>query len=381
MARPYRLRLPGPTAVPERVRRALSEPVVNHRGPEFAAILREIDEGLKPILGTANPMLLYAASGTGMMEAALANTMGPGDRALFLCNGQFADRFAAVAEGLGVAIDRLEVEWGGSVDPAALAEKLAQADYRAVVAVHNASSTGAVADLKAIGAAVRETDALLIVDSVSGLGGIEMRQDDWGVDVLIGASQKALMCPPGLGLASVSEKAWRVIDDDAPRARFYWDFRRARESAADGQTTFTPAVSLCYGLREALRMIGEEGFDNALARHARLAGALQAGAAALGLPVFTTAPIRSNTVTVLRLPEGRAAGPLVRHLYECYGTVIAGARNKLRGTVIRFGTMGHLDDSDIVTDLMHLEGALDDLGWAAPRGAGVAAGWAALRAA
>ncbi len=378
MSQPYRLRLPGPTTVPERVRQGLAQPVVNHRGPEFGAVVREIESRLQPIMGTKNAVLLFAASGTGMMEASLANTMAPGDRALFICNGQFADRFAAIAEGLGLDADRLEVAWGDAVDFSELRVRLESAGYRAVIAIHNESSTGAVSDLEAIGAIVRDTPALLIVDSVSGLGGIAMQQDRWGVDILVSASQKALMCPPGLGLVSVSEKAWRIVDGDTPRARFYWDFRKARDNAVDGQTAFTPAVSLAYGLQEALHMIDEEGLSNVLARHESLATALQAGAAALGLPVFTRSPIRSNTVTVLQLPEGKDAGPIVRQLYENYGTVIAGARNKLRGTVIRFGTMGAVDEADIVTDLEHLESALADLGWDIERGAAVTAANEAL---
>jgi len=381
MDNPYRLRLPGPTTVPKRVRQALAQPVVNHRGPEFSAVVRDIETRLQPIMGTKNAVLLFAASGTGMMEASLANTMVPGDKALFICNGQFADRFAAIAEGLGLDADRLEVAWGDAVDPSKLKAQLTESDYRAVIAIHNESSTGAVSDLETIGAIVRDTPALLIVDSVSGLGGIEMKQDRWNVDILVSASQKALMCPPGLGLVSVSEKAWRIIQSDAPRARFYWDFRKARDNAVDGQTAFTPAVSLGFGLQEALHMIDEEGLGTVLERHERLAAALQAGAGALGLPVFTRSPIRSNTVTVLQLPVGKDAGPIVRHLYEKYGTVIAGARNKLGGTVIRFGTMGYIDETDIITDLMHLEGALDDLGWKTEPGAAVAAAKEALRAA
>ncbi|NKB60445.1 MAG: aminotransferase class V-fold PLP-dependent enzyme [Alphaproteobacteria bacterium] len=373
MPKPYRLRLPGPTTVPERVRNALAKPVVNHRGPEFGAVVKEIESHLRKIMGTANPVLLFAASGTGVMEASLANTLGTGDRALFLSNGQFAERFAAIAKGLNLQADSLEVPWGKSVNPALLAARLAETDYQAVIAIHNESSTGAVADLEAIGAVVRGTPAVLIVDSVSGLGGIDMQQDRWGVDILLSASQKALMCPPGLGLISVSEKAWKIIDGNAPRARFYWDFRKARDNAVDGQTAFTPAVSLGFGLCEALRMIDEEGLPNVLARHERLAAALQAGGAALGLPVFTKSPIRSNTVTVLQLPEGKDAGSIVRHLYENYGTVIAGARNKLDGTVIRFGTMGYVDDADIILDLMYLERTLLDLGWPVVKGAALAA--------
>lgn len=379
MNKPYRLRLPGPTTVPERVRNALAKPIFNHRGPEFGAIVKEIESRLQGIIGSTNAVLLFAASGTGMMEASLANTMGPGDKALFVANGQFADRFAAVASGIGLDADILDVPWGEAVEPAALSARLGQEDYRAVVVVHNESSTGAVADLAAIGSIVRDTPALLIVDSVSGLGGIEMQQDRWGVDVLVSASQKALMCPPGLGLASVSEKAWTVIDGPDPRARFYWDFRKARDNAADGQTAFTPAVSLGSGLCEALRMIDEEGLPNVLARHARLAAALQAGARALEFPIFPRSPIRSNTVTVLDVPEWGDGGAIVRHLHEQYGTVIAGARNKLRGKVIRFGTMGYIDEADIILDLMHLERTLEDLGCPVERGAAIVAANESLR--
>lgn len=373
MSLPYRLRLPGPTTVPERVRLALARPMVNHRGEEFAQLHRDIESRLQTLAGTASPVLLFAASGTGLMEASLANTTSPGDRVLVICNGQFADRFATIALSLSLAVDRLEVPWGDAVDPDELRTRLGSADYRAVIAIHNESSTGAVADLATIGAIVRDSSALLIVDSVSGLGGIEMRQDEWGVDVLVSASQKALMCPPGMGIATVGKKAWEVIESRVDRTLYYWDFRMARDNAVDGQTPFTPAVSIACGLAEALHMIDEEGLPCVLARHARLASALQLGGAALGLPVFTRSPIRSNTVTVLQLPEGKAAGPIVKHLRDRYGTVIAGARNRLNGTVIRFGTMGAVDDNDIATDLVHLESTLVDLGWPLTRGSALAA--------
>jgi aspartate aminotransferase-like enzyme len=193
---PYRLRLPGPTTVPERVRLAMARPAINHRGPEFAEILGEITRGLQRLMGTSNDVLVLTTSGTGVMEAGLANALSPGDKALILNNGQFGERFMQIAAALGIAVDSIEAPWGEAVDAAALADRLQGADYRAVIAVHNESSTGAVTDLAAIGAVVARTPALLVVDSVSGLGGIAMKQDDWGVDILVSASQKALMCPP-----------------------------------------------------------------------------------------------------------------------------------------------------------------------------------------
>ena len=377
---PYRLRLPGPTAIPERVRMALATPAVNHRGPEFAAVLGEITPRLQQLMGTSNDVLLLATSGTGVMEAGLANALSPGDKALIVNSGQFGERFLSIAAALGVAADTIDVPWGEAVEAAALARRLEGADYRAVVAVHNESSTGAVADLAAIGRAVAKTPALLVVDSVSGLGGIAMKQDAWGVDILVSASQKALMCPPGIGLMSVSPKAWQVIGKASGLPRFYWDLRKARDAAATGQTAFTPPLSITYGLQEALEMIFEEGPEAVLARHRRLADAMRHGGAALGLPLFTRSPIVSDTVAALTVPEGLDGTAIVRHMYERYNTVIAGSRNRLSGKVIRIGTMGHVGEADILLDLLYLERTLTALGQKVTAGAAVAAAEVRLQA-
>jgi len=363
----YRLRLPGPAAVPERVRAAIAQPVLNHRGPEFRSVLGECGAALRRIFGTRRDVLLFGSSGTGAMEAALANVLEPGNDVLVVENGQFGERFAAIAETMGARVDRLEVPWGEAPDPAAIAARLRTHDYRAVVCVHNESSTGVVADLAGIGAVVRASPALLIVDSVSGVGGVEMRMDEWGVDVLVAASQKALMCPPGLAFAALSGKAERVVDAARGVPRFFFDFRRK------GETPFTPPVSLVLGLREAMAMIEEEGLPAVLERHRRLSAALRAGCVALGLPMFPTAPIFSPTVTAARVPAALDGAAIVRHMHARYRTVIAGQRTKLSGRVIRFGTMGWVDDGDILTDLQHLECTLRDLGEAPPAGAGVAA--------
>lgn len=359
--KPYRLRLPGPTTVPERVRAATACPVVSHRGPEFRRALARCEELLQPIAGTRNRTLFFASSGTGMMEAALVNVLGAGERVLIAGHGQFGERFAAIARSMGIAVDPLEIPWGCAPDAADIASRLAAADYRAVVVVHNESSTGVVADLAAIGAVVRQTPALLVVDSVSGLGGIEMRQDEWGIDVLLGASQKALMCPPGLGIASVSAKAWEVVNRVDGLPRYYWDFRKAAASAESSETPFTAPVSLVFGLREALEMIHEEGLPHVLARHRRLADELRAGCAALGLPGFPSAPLISNTVVCLAVPDGLDGGDIVRGMYQRHNTVIAGSRNKLKGRVIRIGTMGFLDESDIHADIESLADTLSAL--------------------
>lgn len=378
--RRYRLRLPGPTEVPERVLQATARSILNHRGPEFAEMLGEVADLLRPIKGTNNEIMVFASSGTGVMEASLANAVVPGDRILVLNNGQWGGRFKSIAAGLGLdeGLDEIDVPWGGAVPVAALKEKLASTDYDAVIAIHNESSTGAVGDLAEIGAAVAETDAILIVDSVSGLGGLEMRQDVWGVDILVSASQKALMCPPGLGLVSVSEKAWQRINAERGQTRFYWDYRKALEWAKKGQTAFTPPVSLLSGLHEALVAIYEEGFENVLRRHAVLARAMRAGADALGLPLFPTSPLTSNTVGVFAVPDGIDGSAIVQKMYQEHGTVIAGARNAFRGKMIRIGTMGAVCADDILTDLDHLGQVVSDLNPAIDPAAGVTAARASL---
>jgi aspartate aminotransferase-like enzyme len=370
----YRLRLPGPTAVPERVREAIARPVVSHRGPEFRALLARAEELLQPILGTRNRVLFFAASGTGMMEASLVNVLAPGERVLIPAHGQFGERFAAIARALGACADTIDIPWGSAIDTAAVEARLETADYRAVVVVHNESSTGVVADLAAIGALLRDRPTLLVVDSVSGLGGIEMRQDEWGIDVLVSASQKALMCPPGLGLASLGARAWDVVNRSDRMGRFYWDFRKAAASVENAETPFTAPVSLLAGLCESLEMIHGEGLDRVLARHRRLSGALGAGCEALGLPRFASPDaMPSSTVVCRRVPEPLQGGDIVRTMYQRHGTVIAGARNKLSGRVVRIGTMGSFDETDILTDLLHLELTLGELGWPVASGAGVAA--------
>jgi aspartate aminotransferase-like enzyme len=357
----YRLRLPGPTAVPERVRQAMARPVLSHRGPEFNALLNRTEEMLQPVMGTRNRVLFFAASGTGMMEAALINILAPGERLLISTHGMFGDRFVEIAREFGASVDTLDVPWGEAPDPEEVRRRVAAADYRAVVLVHNESSTGVVADLAAIGAVLRGTPTLLVVDSVSGLGGAEMRQDEWGVDILLSASQKCLMCPPGVGFASVSEKAWPVVNRAAALPRFYWDFRKARASAEKDGTPFTTPVSLIAALHEALTMIHEEGLPQVLARHRHLSCTLQTGCTALGLPPFARTPELSPTVVCMRVPESLSGKEIVRGMYQRHGAVIAGSRNKLEGKVIRIGTMGRLTMGDILIDLHQLKDTLQSL--------------------
>ena len=363
MTSEYRLRIPGPTTVPERIRLATAAPMQAHRGAEFKAMLAEVQAGLRAVYGTTQDVFLFAGSGTAMMEASLANVVGAGDAVLVAVAGQFGERFAAIAAALGAEVDALDCAWGQGIDAQRLAERIARREYRAVVVVHNESSTGVTENLAAIGAAVRDRPTLLIVDSVSGLAGTEMKMDSWGADIVVAASQKCLMCPPGLGFAAASPKAWEIVKRDRTVPRFFWDFRRAKASLEKGETSFTPPVSLVYGLREALRMIAEEGLDNAIARHRRLSSALRAGCQKLGLELYNHPSVASNTVVAIKVPHGLEGTAIVAHLRERYGTVIAGSRSpRLHNKVIRIGTMGAVCEADILTDLAHLEATLTDLG-------------------
>jgi len=374
----YRLRMPGPAAIPERVRAATALPILSHRGPEFRVILAEVTQAMRGILGTTQDVFLLGGSGTAGMEAALVNVLSAGDAVLVIENGQFGERFSSIAEGLPVQLDRLQIPWGEVPDAAAVAERVKAKAYRAVVVVHNESATGVVADLEAIGAVLRDSETLLVVDSVSGVGGVEMRMDEWGADVVVTASQKCLMNPPGLTMAAASEKAMRVVQAAHGIPRFYLDFRRAKASLDKGETPFTPPASLILGLREALAMIEEEGLAAVLARHARLAAALRAGFEALGFPMFPVARPFSNTVTVGVVAEGLDGAAIVRHMHDKYRTVIAGQRTKLRNKVIRIGTMGSVGPADILADLHYLECTLRDLGRPPSKGAGVQAAAAVL---
>nr|WP_314074489.1 alanine--glyoxylate aminotransferase family protein [uncultured Roseococcus sp.] len=374
----YRLRLPGPTEVPEAVRAALGRPMINHRGPEFRALLAATEELVRPVLGTRNPVVFLAGSGTAAMEATLANILAPGERVLVASHGQFGERFAEIGRCLGAEVEVLDFTWGEAPDPAVIGAKLREGDYGALLVTHNESSTGVVADLEALGRLTRDTRTLLVTDSVSGLGGIEMRQDEWGVDIVVSASQKALMCPPGLGLVSLSERARARVQRNEGMPRFFFDFRKALAAAEKHETPFTPNVSHLAALHTALRLIETETLPKVLARHHRLAEALRAGGAAMGLAEFTKAPRRSSTVVVFEVPAGLEGGDIVRLMYQRHATVIAGARNRLQGRVIRIGVMGGHDEGTVLTDLVQLESVLRELGHAVSPGAGVSAAAAFL---
>ncbi|MBI1798728.1 MAG: alanine--glyoxylate aminotransferase family protein [Candidatus Eisenbacteria bacterium] len=348
-----RLFTPGPVEIPARVLRALSRPPPHHRTEEFRATLLRVTEAMRELHATRGEVFLLPASGTGAMEAAVANLMSPARSALAIAGGKFGDRWAALLEAWGVPHRTLEVEWGRSVDPAAVERALEGAAIDTVFATHSETSTGALHDIESIARLTRSRGVRLVVDAITSLGVHPLAQDDWGVDVVVCGSQKGLMIPPGL--ASVSLAPWAASEiDETGLPRFYFDLRKARRSLPSGETAFTPPVSLVLALEESLAMIREEGLSNVHHRHARLSAALQAAAATLGFETFAAHP--SHAVTALTPPPGIEAGAVVKRLRVSHGIVIAGGQDRLKGVILRAGHMGAYDLADIEL----LAGALEE---------------------
>ena len=367
------LRIPGPTPLPERIVRSMSRPMIDHRGPEFAAILSEITAGAKRVFKTKNDLLLLTSSGTGGLESAVANLVSPGDEVVVALCGNFGERFAALAAAYGAEVVRVEFEWGRPVDPNELAVALERHPRSQVVLLtHNETSTGVTNPLRELAGVARKAGRTVVVDGVSSISSIEIESDAWGIDVAVSGSQKGWMAPPGLALVSVSERAWEQ-QAKARSPRFYFDWKEAKTWAEKGMTPFTPAVPVAFALQEGLRMLEEEGLDAVYARHARLALATQAGLEALGFRLFAQEGYRSNTVTSALPPHGLDVAALRKLLDTKYGVVIAGGQGKMTGKMVRVGHLGAVATGDVVQVIWALEQALDELDIAPADGRGVAA--------
>ena len=360
------LRTPGPIPVPREVAEAGAADMINHRGPEFAELVARCGEGLRYAFRTANDVAILTASGTGGMEAAVVNHVGPGDRVLVVTIGVFGERFLDFVRTYGGDAVHLECEYGTGADPNRIDEALAaDGDIRAVFVTHNETSTGATNPLEEIARAVRGRDRLLVVDAISSLSSIPVETDEWGLDVVVSGSQKGWMLPPGLAFASVSDRAWEAQERcSTPRA--YLDLRRARDSAANGQTPWTPAVSLFFQLDRALALIREEGIERVWARHRETAVRVRAGVEALGLGLFAEESVRSDTVTAILPPDGVSADELRKTAREQSGVVFAGGQSGMSGRILRFGHLGRVSGDEVRGALDALEGALARLGAPAP---------------
>ena len=369
----YQLRIPGPTPVPERVMRAMNRQMINHRGPEFAQLINEITNDLKYVFQTQNDVLLLTASGTGAMESAIANLISPQEKVLAATCGAFGERFLQIAKVYGADIVHLDTPWGKAVEPDDLENLLKHSgQIKAVLLTHNETSTGITNNIQELAKVAKAYGCLVVVDGVSSIGCINLPVDEWQIDVALTASQKGFMTPPGVAMVSVSEDAWKAYEQ-CISPRFYLDWKRAKDSLASGQTPYTPAVSVLYGLAEGLRMIREEGLENVFKRHHMLARAARAGVEAIGLSLFSDPRYASDTVTCVNVPEGVDGSKLNKVLREKYDTVLAGGQGKLRGKIFRIGHMGMVQSSDIVATLSAVEQALGELGFNATPGRAVAA--------
>ncbi|MFH1007551.1 MAG: alanine--glyoxylate aminotransferase family protein [Candidatus Latescibacterota bacterium] len=370
-----RLFTPGPTTVPDQLRLKMAEPIIHHRSQEFGRMFASVNEGLKYLFQTENDVLTLTSSGTGAMEAAVVNLLCAGDRALVVRGGKFGERWGELCETYGVHVTAIDVPWGQAVPPETISEHLkADPTIKAVFATQSETSTGALNDIEAIGRVVRETEALLVVDAITGIGAHPMLPDAWGVDVVVTGSQKGLMLPPGLAFIALNERAWAAVKrSDLPK--YYLDLTKAKKSLSKNQNPYTPAVSIIVGLKAALDMISEEGIENVWARHARNAEATRAAVRAMGLGIFAKNP--SNVLTIVQLPDQIDGKQLVKVL-DGYGLTVAGGQEQLSGRVIRISHLGYTDDFDSLSVIAGLERALRDMGWDLEPGVGLSAAQAVL---
>ena len=364
---------PGPTPVPPEVLAAMAQPVIHHRGPDFRRVYAETLDRLRTVVRTDHDVLLFTASGTGGFESAVANLTVAGERALVVSAGYFGERWASMTRAFGADLVHLRYEWGETPEPDDLRSALAESGgARVVYLTHSETSTGVVADVQALAEVAKEAGALVVVDAVSSLAAVPLDADTWGLDVVVSGSQKALMTPPGLALASVSPAALSAAAEN-PAPRFYFDWERTRAGQAKLDAPFTPAVPLVLGLHVALGLLLEEGLEAAFERHVRLGRACRAGVKAMGLELFSPDEDRSAVVTAVRGPEGVDLAELLLRLRDLYGIQLIGGQGDLRGRIFRIGHIGWFDVFDITTALAGVELALAEAGAEIERGVGVTA--------
>ena len=352
---------PGPTPVPAEAALKESLPIIHHRTAAFGKIFEEVNEGLKYVFQTKNDVLIFASSGTGVMEGSIVNLLSPGDKLIVSDTGKFGERWWKIAKAYGIEYVLLKEEDGYPTD----IEKIKKAlkdnpQAKAVYTTLTETSTCVVNDIKTIGEVVANTEAVLVVDAISGLGAQEMHSDKWKVDVVVTGSQKGLMIPPGLAFASVSEKAWKLVEN-AKLPKFYFDWKQARKSIATKETPYTPAISLIVALSESIKMIKDEGMENIWKRHQSLADATRAGVKAIGLQLFSKAPC--NAVTAVSVPQGLSGSVIYKKMRDDFGVNIAAGQGELKDKIFRIAHLGYMEKFDIIIALSALEMTLTQLGY------------------
>ncbi|GHC73323.1 serine-pyruvate aminotransferase [Nocardiopsis terrae] len=365
-----RLATPGPTEVPQRLLLAGAREIVHHRSTQMEELLHEVNSGLPPLFGTTRPVYTIASSGTGAMEAAVANCFSPGDEVLVVSNGYFGERFRDIALAYGLVPHVVESEWGTSADPERVAASYARhPEVKGVLVVHSETSTGVLNDVEAIGRLFRDTDVVVVVDAISGLLVHTMEADAWGLDVVLAASHKGFMLPPGLAFVSVSDRAWAAVER-ASGPHYYWSFQRLRRFYP--MSSSSPAVSLVQGLSESLRLLTEEGMPAFRERHALLGQATEHALTALGFVPFVREPHRrGNVVTSALAPEGIDTSRLLKTLSNRHGVTMTGGQAHLKGKLIRVGHVGATDPLDLCAIIAAVEMSLLELGHRFSPGSGV----------
>jgi aspartate aminotransferase-like enzyme len=366
------LMIPGPTNLPPEVREAIGRPTMYHRGAEFAALLDKCNKGLQAVFQTANDVLILSSSGTGGVEAAIVNLISPDDRVLVINGGKFGERMAEIATTYGALVTTLDVEAGKAAEPQQVADILSRQPFKALLMVQNETSTGVAQNVASLARIAQDYGCLTIVDTVSGMAGIPVKTDEWGLDAVVAGSQKAFMLPPGLAFVTLSPRAWQVVAQ-CKTPRFYFDLTAAKKSHDKGQTPFTPAVNLIQGLGAALDVILAEGMEHVYARHAAAGRACRAAARALGLELFADPAYASNVVTAVASPAGVDSSALTKQVRADANIIISGGQGDLKGKIFRIGHLGTVTREDLVVTIEAVALALGKLGFACDPAAGAAA--------
>ncbi|MFH1782147.1 MAG: alanine--glyoxylate aminotransferase family protein [Candidatus Omnitrophota bacterium] len=368
MSKKYLL-TPGPTPVPPASLEAMARPIIHHRTSQFQEILKEVEEDLQYVFQTKEKVFILTSSGTGAMEGTVCNLLSPGDRAIVVRAGKFGERWGELCEAYGIEYIPVDVEWGKAVDPNDI-KKLLDADkkIKAVYVTLCETSTGVSTDIKTIASIAKNTEAVLVVDAISALGAVELKTDEWGIDVVVSGSQKGLMIPPGLAFVSLSKKAYSLVERST-LPKYYFNFKAYKKSIDKNDTPYTPAVNLIIGLNEALKIIKKEGLENVIARHKRYAVALRKTVKALGLGLLSP-DAYSDAVTAVKLPESVDGGKLVKIMRDKYGVAVAGGQGHLKGKIFRIATMGYITKEDLTIGIATLETVLEELGYKFEKGIG-----------
>ena len=363
---------PGPTPVPPEVLLSMAMPIIHHRAPEFLPVLESAKTGLQWLFQTKNDVLILTSTGTGGMVGAVNNFFNPGDKVVVVNGGKFGERWTRIAQSYGLKVEEILVDWGYAVKPGAVEDVLKKdPEIKGLFVQATETSTGVYHDIESLGKVVKRFgNVLFIVDAISALVAQDIRTDEWGIDIMVGGSQKGLMLPPGLAFVSVSDKAWKK-NESSKMPRFYFNFKKERETLAKNQTNFTSAVTLIIGLNEAIKMLRSEGLENVFLRHARLARATREAVKSMGLSLYSKES-PSNSVTAIEAPAGIDGQAIYKNLRETYGITGAGGQDRAKGKIFRLAHLGYADSFDVITAIAALEMVLKEMGYSIQLGSGVA---------